>query len=231
MTKVGANPKKWVEVIARRQVLSRPRRHAVAAADFALTAFVRSRTSSRAQIMEPGHITPAAALKSEVAYAGFWRRLLAYLIDLLLIGAVGITLGALVMTLAPGNYVALANVVPVTITIGWAYYVLFETSPARGTLGKIALNLFVADVYGDPISYRRAAFRYLFKSLSTLVLGLGWLMAAFTPRKQALHDILARTLVLRRVTYLVIGQEPPTEPGDYWDGTRWVASVRPAERL
>lgn len=180
--------------------------------------------------MQPARVIPAATLKRELAYAGFWRRLLAYLIDLLIIGAVGITLGALVITLAPGNFVALANVLPVTTTIGWAYYVLFETSPTRGTPGKIALNLFVADKYGDPISYRRAAFRYLFKSVSTLLLGMGWLMAAFTPRKQALHDIMAGTLVLRRVTYLVIGQEPPTEPGDYWDGSRWVASVRPMER-
>jgi hypothetical protein len=60
--------------------------------------------------------------------------------------------------------------------------------------------------------------------------GLGWIMAAFTPRKQALHDLMAGTLVLRRVTYLMIGQEPPTEPGDYWDGGRWVASVRPMEK-
>jgi len=145
-------------------------------------------------------------------------------------GTVGVTLGALVIAVAPDNFTALANVAPVTAAIGWAYYVLFESSPARGTLGKIALNLFVGDVHGDPISYRRAAFRYLFKIFSTLLLGLGWFMAAFTPRKQALHDVMAGTLVLRRVTYLVTGQEPPTEPGDYWDGGRWVASVRSAER-
>ena len=173
---------------------------------------------------------PAAVFKKEVAYAGFWRRLLAHLIDTLVIGAAGVTLGALVIAVAPDNLIALANVVPVTFAVGWAYYVLFESSPARGTLGKFALNLFVADLHGDPISYRRAAFRYFFKSLSTLLLGLGWLMVAFTPRKQALHDVIAGTLVLRRVTYFVIGQEPPTEPGDYWDGGRWVASVRPVER-
>ncbi|TMC84223.1 MAG: RDD family protein [Chloroflexi bacterium] len=180
--------------------------------------------------MQQANPMPGALLRKDIAYAGFWRRLLAYLIDLLLISAVGVTLGTLVITLAPDNRLALANVPAVTSAIGWAYYVLFETSPARGTLGKIALNLFVADVHGDPISYPRAAFRYFFKAFSTLLLGLGWIMAAFTPRKQALHDLMAGTLVLRRVTYLVIGQEPPTEPGDYWDGGRWVASVRPTER-
>jgi uncharacterized RDD family membrane protein YckC len=182
------------------------------------------------QVMQQANRIPAAVLKRDIAYAGFWRRLLAYLIDLLVIGAVGATLGTLVITVAPDNRLALANVLPVTSAIGWAYFVLFETSPARGTLGKIALNLFVADVHGDPISYPRAALRYLFKTFSTLLLGLGWIMAAFTPRKQALHDLMAGTLVLRRVTYLMIGQEPPTEPGDYWDGGRWVASVRPMEK-
>ncbi len=54
---------------------------------------------------------------------------------------------------------------------------------------------------------------------------IGWLMAAFTPRKQALHDLLAGTLVLRKINLIVVGEEPPAEPGDYWDGSRWVASV------
>jgi len=111
--------------------------------------------------------------------------------------------------------------------IAWAYFALFESSPARGTLGKLALNLYVSDVHGDPISFWRASFRYWFKSLSSLVVGLGWLMAAFTPRKQALHDLLAGTLVLRKVDYHVFGKEPPSEPGDYWDGKSWVASVSP----
>jgi uncharacterized RDD family membrane protein YckC len=97
-------------------------------------------------------------------------------------------------------------------------------------LGKYALGLYVADVEGDPITFWRAARRNAFKILSTLVLGLGWLLPAFSPRKQALHDVLAGTLVLRKVNYFVLGEEPPTEPGDYWDGARWVASVPPMER-
>jgi len=48
--------------------------------------------------------------------------------------------------------------------------------------------------------------------------------------EQALHDLLAGTLVLRRVNYFVIGPQAPTEPGDHWDGTRWVASVPPLEK-
>jgi hypothetical protein len=60
--------------------------------------------------------------------------------------------------------------------------------------------------------------------LSSLVLMAGWIMAAFTPRKQALHDMLASTLVLRRL--------PPAQPKsaaeaanleEYWDGRHWVS--------
>ncbi|HEV2139805.1 MAG TPA: RDD family protein, partial [Candidatus Dormibacteraeota bacterium] len=72
-----------------------------------------------------------ATLKREVAYAGFWRRLLAWFIDVLVLTAVGGTIRVLVATLAPGNLDDLANVVPVTAAIGWAYFILFETSPAR----------------------------------------------------------------------------------------------------
>ncbi len=170
---------------------------------------------------------PKTTLKRDIAYAGFWRRLLAYVIDGSLLAAFGGLLIGGVVFVAPNNPQALVNVVGVTAAIGWAYFVLFETSPAQGTIGKMALNLYVTDLQGDPISYPRAVFRYLFKTLSWLLFGAGWLLAAFTPRKQALHDLLAGTLVLRRVAYFVIGEEPPVEPGEHWDGTRWIAKVPP----
>jgi uncharacterized RDD family membrane protein YckC len=167
------------------------------------------------------------SVKTELRFAGFWRRVLAYLIDGLVILAVQVALTLLVFLIAPNDLQAAANIAPVAALIAWAYFALLESSPARATLGKLALNLFVADLHGDPIGFWRATARYWLKILSSLVVGLGWLMPAFTPRKQALHDLLAGTLVLRRVNYLVIGPEAPTEPGDYWDGSRWVASVPP----
>jgi uncharacterized RDD family membrane protein YckC len=181
-------------------------------------------------MIEPSAAYTAPLLKSEVLFAGFWRRLLAFLIDLALLSGVYFAIYAGARVLMPDNFDVLANVVPVCAAIGWAYYAICESSPARGTLGKVALGLYVADAHGDPITFWRAARRYAFKALSTLIFGLGWLMAAFTPRKQALHDALAGTLVLRRVNYLVFGPQAPTEPGDFWDGARWVASVPPMER-
>jgi len=55
---------------------------------------------------------------------------------------------------------------------------------------------------------------------------VGWLMAAFTPRKQALHDVMAGTLVLRKVRTLAGSPSPAAEaPGEYWDGIRWVTGA------
>lgn len=177
--------------------------------------------------MAVNSIVAAPALKVDIAYAGFWRRAAAYLIDAVILGTVEIVLGAAVILGAPGDWREASNVAPVSAAIAWAYFALLESSPARGSIGKIALGLFVSDMHGDPITFWRASFRYWMKVVSLLLLGVGWVLAAFTPRKQALHDMLAGTLVLRRVHFLVFGNEPPTEPGEYWDGTRWTAMVPP----
>lgn len=177
--------------------------------------------------MSTAPIAAAVAVKAEIAYAGFWRRLAAYVIDGVILATAEFALVAAVSLVAPGDWRAAANVAPVSAAIAWAYFALLESSPARGTVGKLALGLYVGDLSGDPISFWRASFRYWMKTVSTLILGLGWLMAAFTPRKQALHDLLAGTLVLRRVHLIVFGTEPPTEPGEYWDGARWTATVVP----
>lgn len=168
--------------------------------------------------------------RTEIAYAGFWRRFVSFLIDATLLVGVEVAMARSIAVLTPNDFQALANVAPVSAALWWAYFVVMESSPAQGTLGKISLSLRVTDTHGDPITFRRATFRHLFKILSTLFLFTGWLMAAFTPRKQGLHDLLAGTLVLREVRYLVIGPEAPFEPGEHWDGARWVASVPPLEK-
>ncbi len=173
---------------------------------------------------------PAApVLTVELDYAGFWRRAAAYLIDSVLLGGVELMLATSAFVLAGNDIHALANVSPVSAAIAWAYFAIFESSPARGTPGKLAFGLSVGDVHGDPITFRRASVRNALKAVSWLVLGLGFVLAAFTPRKQALHDLLAGTLVLRKVRHFSFGDERPTEAGEYWDGVRWT-SVVPAER-
>lgn len=152
-------------------------------------------------------------------YGGFWRRLLAFIIDLIFIliievFAIGIfgfsgTLGK-VFKVIQGTPVATAfgagsltqTLVPVFIAaavllllIPWLYYAGLEGTRNQATLGKMALRLVVTDMKGRRISFARATLRHFSKILSLLVLCIGFLMIGFTCRKQGLHDIIAGCLV------------------------------------
>ncbi len=83
-----------------------------------------------------------------------------------------------------------------SIIISWLYFALMESSNKKATLGKMVLNLIVTDENGVKLTFGRASGRYFGKILSGLILNIGFIMAAFTEKKQALHDILAGTLVL-----------------------------------
>ncbi len=194
--------------------------------------------------MSQAPVAVAAVTMSGVEYAGFWRRLAAYLIDGIVLGLVETTLVVGVALMSP-NMVPIDRADPVYSTaqdvsnllgvigvcwaISWAYFAIFESSPARATVGKLALGIYVGDAHGDPIGFPRASVRFWLKLLSSVPLWGGWLIAAFTPRKQALHDLLAGTLVLRKVHYLVDRSETPQAAGEFWDGARWVTSRVPGE--
>jgi uncharacterized RDD family membrane protein YckC len=81
------------------------------------------------------------------------------------------------------------------IAMQWLYHALMESSSHQGTVGKKVMNLKVTDMHGNRISFGRATGRHFAKMLSGCTL-IGYLMAAFTEKKQALHDIVASTLVL-----------------------------------
>ena len=80
----------------------------------------------------------------------------------------------------------------------WLYFALFESSHFQATIGKKLLGLKVVDLQGNRITFWRASARYFSKLLSRLTLMIGFLMIAFTKKKQALHDKVARTLIIRR---------------------------------
>jgi uncharacterized RDD family membrane protein YckC len=80
------------------------------------------------------------------------------------------------------------------------YYAWMESSSHQGTLGKMALGLIVTDLEGRRITFARASGRYFAKIITGLIpLGIGYMMAGFTEKKQALHDMIASCLVLRKV--------------------------------
>jgi uncharacterized RDD family membrane protein YckC len=143
-------------------------------------------------------------------YAGFWWRFLATFIDgfIMLIpecaigASIGLVLGGVLY--AQGydkqiiNAVAQASSGLLGIVLRWLYFALFEASDLQATPGKLACGLKVTDLNGNRISFARASGRYWGKILSGCILLIGYIMAAFTERKQALHDIMAGTLVLKK---------------------------------
>jgi uncharacterized RDD family membrane protein YckC len=87
----------------------------------------------------------------------------------------------------------------VCVLLAWIYNAGMESSRHQGTLGKMALGLIVTDLQGRPIGFGRASGRYFAKIITGLIpLGIGYAMAGFTEKKQALHDMIASCLVLRR---------------------------------
>lgn len=87
-----------------------------------------------------------------------------------------------------------------SIVIAWLYYAWMESSEHQATLGKMALGLIVTDLQGRRVTFGRASGRFFAKMITGLIpLGIGYMMAGFTEKKQALHDILASCLVLRKV--------------------------------
>lgn len=138
-----------------------------------------------------------------VVYAGFWKRLAAAFIDgiVLMVGLVigYLILGAIVGT-GPGTpFAALSSALSIGLGIG--YYVTQESGSHQATFGKRALGIIVTDLHGNRISNGRAIGRYFAKLVSGLILLIGYLMAAFTEKKQALHDMMAGTLVVVKPTY------------------------------
>jgi len=82
------------------------------------------------------------------------------------------------------------------IILQWLYYALMESSIRQATLGKLALGIKVVDYSGNRISFGKATGRYFGKIISGLIFYIGFIMAGFTDRKQALHDMLAGCLVI-----------------------------------
>ena len=138
-------------------------------------------------------------------YAGFWRRFAAWLIDYILVSVVT-TIAVLVLG-AIGDDAGLAIGYVLAVVGGLAYYAWFESSANQATVGKMALGIQVTDLNGNRISFGRALGRTLAKILSGLILLIGYIMAAFTEKKQGLHDMIAGTLVVKKGT----ATAPPAE--------------------
>lgn len=172
----------------------------------------------------------------EAVHAGFWRRVAAMFIDGLLIGVVmaavqaAIGLGAVGMIGASGDagagmmalFGSMLLLFAIAFVAQWLYFALFESGAAQATPGKMALGIKVVDDHGARIGFGRASGRYFGKIVSGMIFYVGFLMAGFGERKQALHDMMANTFVV--FDGVKPGQPMPTQrPPMPWYG--WLVNI------
>lgn len=156
-------------------------------------------------------------------YAGFWLRFVAWLIDRILIGvisaiilspilaAIGIVSGGSMFPFSDFGdqdfnwatlFATLTAMIGISLFVRMAvlllYHALMESSKYQASLGKLALGLVVTDVQGNKLDFSKALVRNLCKLISNLTFTIGYIMAGFTDKKQALHDVIAGTLVVRK---------------------------------
>ena len=129
-------------------------------------------------------------------YAGFWRRFAAYLIDYILISVVG-GIAFFILTAIADDAGAVIGYI-LWFILFFVYFAYMESSESQATVGKIALGIQVTDLQGNRIAFGKALGRNVAKILSSLILYIGFIMAAFTAKKQALHDMIAGTLVVKK---------------------------------
>jgi uncharacterized RDD family membrane protein YckC len=154
-------------------------------------------------------------------YAGFWKRFGAIIIDGIIIwvlqafvfvpilGALGFGFFNNMEELQTGDPEAALGMVGAIMAAAGAiwvlamiiqvlYFTFMESSKTQATLGKMALGIIVTDMNGAPLNFSKALVRNLCRLLSNFTMLIGYIIAAFTAKKQALHDIIAGTLVVNK---------------------------------
>lgn len=142
--------------------------------------------------------TPAGT--TPVGYGGFWVRVVAYIIDAILVSIVlGVVMSVFGITYIdfenPERFDPTANLL--SILVFWLYFALLESSERGATVGKMAMGLRVVSNEGKRISFLNATGRYFAKILSGMIFCIGYIMVGFTERKRGLHDMMASTLVIK----------------------------------
>ena len=169
-----------------------------------------------------GPYTAAAPASAALPFAGFWVRFAAYLIDTLILAIpFGIVIFALLGLGGMGMFARLPHPSPpdpdasrtlsapiimgflfaylFLIVLTWLYFAGMESSDRQATFGKSVMALRVTNLDGRRLSFGHATGRFFAKIVSAMIpFAIGYIMAAFTARKQALHDLIAGTLVLRK---------------------------------
>lgn len=134
-----------------------------------------------------------AGVQTQLRYAGFWIRFAAFVLDAILLTIVY----SAALFLFMGGIGTEPSLLPVLVlsVLGILYFVGMESSSRQGTIGKSLIGIKVGNANGGQISFLNALGRYFAKILSGAILYIGYMMAGWDSKKQALHDKLANTFV------------------------------------
>ena len=153
-------------------------------------------------------------------FAGFWIRVGATLIDnVIVIGSLLLLVFVSALSaLLPPLMVLLLVLVWIASFVGpWLYAALFESSAMQATPGKKAIGLKVTDLQGNRISFGRATGRYFAEWITGMTFFVGYVMVAFTQKRQSLHDMIAGTVVVAAATEpAAVAASPPAKPMSPW---------------
>lgn len=160
--------------------------------------------------IECGTNLPNIKAREDEPYAGFWLRVAAYLIDSVIIGAAAMIILTFFMFI---SFLFIGFLSEIAVLLGLlfyfgiyiiiaamaiSYWIFMNASKWQGTIGKIVVGIKVVDMEGNRLTYGKSGLRYLTYIVSGLTLGVGFILAAFTDKKQALHDMLVDTLVVKK---------------------------------
>jgi len=171
-----------------------------------------SPTAFAASPAAAAQITPAYSYATtmqppdHLVYAGFWLRFVALLIDTVIIIPLTFPyIGVFIFVSSVDNETLkviggiLLILCWLLVFVGqWLYFAMLESGKSQATVGKRVLGLQVTDRQGVRVSFGRATGRFFAKLISALPFDIGFMMAGWTQRKQALHDMIADTLVVRK---------------------------------
>ena len=169
--------------------------------------------------METTTATPPTM--SATVYASFGARLVALIIDWIIIGVLQSFVIVPIMGLLGLSFIpqiqeggsideaqamgmigtamaAMGSIWILTTAIAILYFAIMESSKSQASVGKMALSIKVTDLSGDRISFGKGLLRSVGKQISGAIMCIGYLMAAFTEKKQGLHDMIASTLVVKK---------------------------------
>lgn len=165
--------------------------------------------------------TPPTTAATSVTYASFGARFVALLIDSVIVGCINFIVVAPIMGvlglgvasqvqdgqpiseeqavgMIAGLMAGIFSAMLAVWIISLLYFAIMESSKAQASVGKMAMGIKVTDLDGNRVSFGKAFLRSIGKVLSQMIMYIGYLMAAFTEKKQGLHDIIAGTLVVKK---------------------------------